>query len=103
MFRVNPCFSEAVILKDLSPNQFLTPPAVGRLLGCGADKVLRLIETGELKAANLSGGNQRPRWRISPADIQDLLDRRSNTAKASSSPAPSRKRRMIPVAPKKYV
>jgi excisionase family DNA binding protein len=83
--------------------KFYTPPEAGRLLGCGSDKVLELIRKGELKAANLSSGQQRPRWRISPADLQDLLDRRSNTVQASSSPAPSRKRRMIPVAPKKYV
>ena len=87
---------------DFANNQFLTPPAVGRLLGCGSDKVLNLIRTGELRASNLAGGSRRPRWKINPADLQAFLERRSNSA-LSQSPAPQTTRRRIPKAPKQYV
>jgi hypothetical protein len=87
---------------DFANNQFLTPPAVGRLLGCGSDKVLGLIRTGELRASNLASGSQRPRWKINPVDLQAFLERRSNYA-GSHSAAPKTTRRRIPQAPKKYV
>jgi hypothetical protein len=86
----------------LDSNQFLTPPAVGRLLGCGSDKVLSLIRSGELRASNLASGSQRPRWKINPADLEALLERRSNSA-GSHSAAPQATRRRIPQAVKKYV
>ena len=34
-------------------DKFLTPPAVGKILGCGSDKVLELIRNKELKAAKV--------------------------------------------------
>jgi excisionase family DNA binding protein len=87
---------------DFANNQFLTPPAVGRLLGCGSDKVLNLIRTGELRASNLAGGSQRPRWKINPADLQAFLERRSNSA-LSKPAAPQSTRRRIPQASEKFV
>ncbi len=83
-------------------DRFLTPPAVGKILGCGSDKVLELIRNKELKAANLASGSQRPRWKINPSDLQAFLERRSNSA-GSHSAAPQTTRRRIPQAPKKYV
>jgi hypothetical protein len=86
----------------LNSNQFLTPPAAGKILGCGSDKILSLIRTGELRASNLASGSQRPRWKINPSDLEALLERRSNSA-GSHSAAPKTTRRRIPQAPKKYV
>ena len=59
--------------------RYLTPPKVGRILGCGAEQVLRFIASGELKATNLSLLD-RPRWKINPDDLQSFLDARSNQA-----------------------
>jgi hypothetical protein len=89
-----------------SSEQFLSPPAVARLLGCNTDKIGRLIRTGELKASNLALTADRPRWKISLADLQDFLDRRANTRQATSAAAPAatpRRKRRIPQAVKKYV
>lgn len=83
-------------------DKFLTPPAAGKILGCGSDKILELIRNKELKAANLASGSQRPRWKINPVDLQAFLDRRSNSA-LSQSTAPQTTRRRIPKAPKQYV
>jgi len=60
-------------------NQFLTPPAVARLLKTSVDQVHFWIASGELKAVNLSRG-QRPRWKIDPADLRIFLDGKSNRA-----------------------
>jgi hypothetical protein len=83
-------------------DRFLTPPAAGKILGCGSDKILELIRSKELKAANLASGSQRPRWKINPVDLQAFLERRSNSA-GSQSAAPQATRRRIPQAVKKYV
>jgi hypothetical protein len=60
--------------------KYLTPPAVGRMLGCNADKVVAWINAGKLRATNVSD-KTRPRWRICPADLQAYLAARSNFAK----------------------
>ncbi len=82
--------------------RFLTPPAIGKILGCGSDKILSLIRSGELRAVNLANGSNRPRWKVDPDDLQALLERKSNAA-LSQSPAPQTTRRRIPKAPKQYV
>jgi excisionase family DNA binding protein len=85
-------------------DRFLTPPAVGKILGCGSDKVLELIRNKELRAANLASGSQRPRWKINPSDLQAFLERRSNSAGSHPAAAPPQTtRRRIPQAVKKYV
>lgn len=81
----------------MTQERFLTPPKVGRILGCGADQVLDFIRRGELKASNLSNAD-RPRWKISPDDLQKFLDARSN----QKPPKPTR-RRPIPKPSREYV
>jgi hypothetical protein len=57
--------------------KYLTPPAVGRMLGVNADKVVAWINSGKLRATNESD-KTRPRWRVSPADLQAFMTARSN-------------------------
>jgi len=78
--------------------RWLTPPAIARQLGVTNDKVLSWIRSGRLKAVNLSDGD-RPRWKISPADLQVFLDTRSNQV----STKPPRTRREIPKPTKIWV
>jgi hypothetical protein len=71
---------------------YLSPPAVGRRLGVSADKVVGWIRTGELRAADLAqrrGG--RPRYRVSLADVEVFLQRRS----AAPTPRPRRRGRQM--------
>jgi hypothetical protein len=68
---------------------FITPPAVAKLYGVDAHKVLSWIRTGELKAMNVGDGTQRPRYRISPADLAAFEAARS----AGPQPKVSRVRR----------
>lgn len=82
--------------------RFLTPPAIGKILGCGPDKILSLIRSGELRAVNLANGSNRPRWKVDPDDLEALLERRSNSA-LSKPAAPQSTRRRIPQASEKFV
>lgn len=65
-------------------NTWLTPPRLAKQLGVSCEKVLTWIRNGELRAINvaerLSG---RPRWRISPAALEEFCKRRE------SSPPPT--------------
>jgi len=60
----------------------LTPLQAGRLLGISKDGVLNLIRAGELVAFTVGLGKQRIRYRISEAEIDAFVKRRS-TAKPS--------------------
>jgi excisionase family DNA binding protein len=79
--------------------KYLTPPAVGKMLGVNADKVVAWIRAGKLRASNVSD-KTRPRWRIAPSDLQDYLAARSNQAKQSAT---KRTRRTIPKPSKQWV
>ncbi len=79
--------------------RFLTPPQVAKILGTHASRVLSWIQSGALKASNLSEGD-RPRWKVAPDDLQRFLDSRSNQTQAT---APKRTRRAIPKPLKKWV
>jgi hypothetical protein len=78
--------------------QFLTAPAVAKMLGTGAEQVLAFIARGELRAINTSLGD-RPRWKIDPKDFDLFCEARSNSPKVAK---PSR-RRTLPTAGKEYV
>lgn len=56
---------------------YLTPPAVARMLGCAPDSIVAYIRRGQLRAVNL-GHAIRPRWRIHRDDLRAWLDSRSN-------------------------
>lgn len=51
----------------------LSPPEVARRLGVAPRKVVSWITAGQLRAANVSDGPQRPRWRIDPVDLARFL------------------------------
>jgi excisionase family DNA binding protein len=79
--------------------RYLTPPQAGRLLGVNADRVVGWIKSGKLRASNVSD-KTRPRWRISPADLQAYLTARSNQVNVSE---PKRTRRSIPKPTRQWV
>jgi len=78
--------------------RFLTPPEAAKILGVDATKVLKFIEAGELKAANLSM-SVRARWKINPDDLDAFLESRSFE---KPLPKPITKR-PLPVPKKHYV
>jgi excisionase family DNA binding protein len=73
---------------DDNAETYVTPPKLARRLGIHHDKILRLIDSGQLSAINMAlttGG--RPRWRIAESEVQRFLRSRA------SSPKPTRTRR----------
>jgi excisionase family DNA binding protein len=57
----------------------LTPPAIAKQIGVSRDTVLGWIHSGKLKAANLSRSS-RPRYVVSPDDLQEFLRKRQGDA-----------------------
>jgi hypothetical protein len=55
-------------MRAVTPSH-LTPPAVAKRYGVDTHKVLGWIRSGQLRALNVGDGSQRPRYRISPADL----------------------------------
>jgi excisionase family DNA binding protein len=52
----------------------LTVAQIAERLGIAPGKILTWISTGELAAIDTSASrNQRPRWRIDPADLEIFL------------------------------
>lgn len=71
------------------------PPQYARELGVSVCKVLRWIDTGELKAVNMAVDRKgRPRWKIRREDIADFERKRANTPATDEKP----KRRRAKVA-----
>lgn len=54
----------------------LTPPRVAKQLGVDPATVIGWIRSGQLKAANVGKGGQRPRYRIRPSDLDQFLKSR---------------------------
>jgi hypothetical protein len=80
-------------------SEYLKPPAIAKLLGVQAGKVLAWIAASELVAVDLSERRaKRPRWRVSPADLEAFLERR----KSQPTPKPRSRRRSPVVIAKKY-
>jgi excisionase family DNA binding protein len=70
--------------------EFFSPPEVAEILRVSHSKILTWIAAGELRASDLaSHRGQRPRWKVSRADLESFLARRSTTA----PPEPRRRRR----------
>lgn len=66
---------------------FMTPPAVAKLLGISAEKVLTWIRNGDLRAVNVAttlGG--RARWRIRRTDLEEFLAARENPPRVVRPP-----------------
>lgn len=73
----------------MSPTTMITPPELALRWGVDADKVLKLIHSGQLRAVNLAANPKgRPRWRISMDEVERFEERRAN-----KPPAPKPKRR----------
>lgn len=58
--------------------ELMSTKQVATELGVSVDRVLGFIASGELTAANVSQGTQRPRWRVKRASLIDFLDARSS-------------------------
>jgi hypothetical protein len=72
---------------------FLSPAAVGDRLGVKTDIVLAWIAAGQLSAVNVaSPDSTRPRWKISPEDLDRFLATRRN----GPAPVPRPRRRRQP-------
>ena len=61
--------------------EMLTPPQLARRWGIAADKVLQLINSGQLKGVNLAvNPNGRPRYRIYLSEVKRFEQARSRVA-----------------------
>jgi hypothetical protein len=82
-------------------SETLTPPQLARRWGVAAEKVNRLINTGQLKAINLAADpNGRPRYRIYLTEVE-----RFEEARSTKPPLPKprrRRRREMATAGKDY-
>jgi len=69
----------------------LTPPQIAAQYGINADKVIRWIATGELRAINVATlPDGRPRWMVDVDDLAAFEQRRSAVPQA---PKPTRRKR----------
>jgi hypothetical protein len=76
---------------------YVTPPVLAKRYAVDVHRVLAWIKAGELRAFNAGDGDRRPRWRISPEEIEAFERRRSSTPE----PKITRQRRHA-VAVKEY-
>jgi hypothetical protein len=74
--------------------KFLSARQVARRLGKSRTWIQAQIESGALRAFNLSENGVRPLWKISEADLQKFLDAHANSAPA---PAVTRRKRQLAV------
>lgn len=83
---------------ELTQAAFLSVGDVKRRLGVTDDTVLAWIKSRDLVAMDVSRGRgERPRWRISEADLQGFLDRRRTV---EPRPVAEKKRRELPKIPR---
>lgn len=64
--------------------QFRSPPALAKEAGVAREKIIAFINSGELRAINLSEGTV-PRWRVSEDDWQAFLASKSNQKPAKKT------------------
>lgn len=58
----------------MSDTAYLTPPQIAARLRVKPHKVLVWINSGRLRALNISAGAERPRYRVHEADLEVFLD-----------------------------
>ena len=65
---------------------YLSPPQIAEQWGVKPSKVIAFIDSGELKAVDLSErlGGKRRRWKVSPEAIEAFLQARTNRAPAKA-------------------
>jgi excisionase family DNA binding protein len=80
------------LLRERVTGAAYTTSEVAARLRVGEDKIRTAIANGELKAVDLAArGSKRPRWRISPEDLEAFLAARaSGGSKPAPRPAPRR-------------
>jgi len=71
---------------------YLTPPEIAERYGISLEKVLNWIRSGDLRALNVATrlGGERPRWKVSIADLLAFQERR--VAVPPAAPAQRQKR-----------
>jgi len=75
---------------------YMSPPVVASLLGTTPENVIGWIKAGLLPASNIAlPGSTRPRWRISPAALDQFL-----AARAACPPSPTTRRRAKETLPR---
>ena len=68
---------------------FLTVDNVRQQLGFSkSDPVLKLIQSGELRAVNVSAGTGRASWRIRESDLAKFLESRQTSPQAKPAKRP---------------
>lgn len=66
------------MIDDSQKLSFFTVGELAKMLGVGANTVLKWIHDQELRASNISPQRgSRPRWRISAKDLEDFLAARA--------------------------
>ena len=63
----------------VSATRYTTPPELAERMQVKLSKIYAWIRSGELHAINVSDGDERPRWRITEADIV-AFERQRKTA-----------------------
>ncbi len=83
----------------IATTRYITPPELAKRWHVKLANIYSWIRSGELNAINMSSGEERPRWRLTEADVSDFERRRRTTA----SPGSARKqRRSIPTPAKNH-
>ena len=83
----------------VSATRYITPPELAKRMQVKLAKIYAWIRSGELHAINVSDGDERPRWRITEADVSDFERRRRTTAHAVSN---RRRTRSLPTPAKDH-
>jgi excisionase family DNA binding protein len=83
--------SVGLMTKASFEREVMTPEEVATILGTGLTKVRGWINKGELTAHNLASSNaHRPRWRITRSELDEFLQRRTNSQRVMRASARSR-------------
>lgn len=75
-------------MRDAAERDTLTPPALAAEWGVAPEKIIGLIERGELVAFNaaLRAAGKRKRWRIRRAEVEAFEARRAAKPQPARSP-----------------
>lgn len=82
------------------PSTYITPIEYAERIGIDPQKVRNWIESGLLRAVNISNGKVKPRWKISPEAITDFEESRSERTQKPTKSKQKRKRKQSKRFPK---
>ena len=83
----------------IATTRYITPPELAKRWHVKLANIYSWIRSGELNALNMSTGEERPRWRLTEADVSDFERRRRTTAHAVSN---RRRTRSLPTPAKDH-